>query len=202
MVELVIKRVLRKKNSRKQGKRKEQSSPAPKPDIFAKPKEQKDHKNPISIDDIIRKHMVKKVPIKTKHPKKPELESTVQPYKPMPLTESSYFVFTEQLNYDRLYSYLGKLKTAAQQEYSEEVQQVIKSSQDQFTYKEVSDYLRKFTVNTLLGAQMNDFSIKEKEQFNNYAMFNKHRIMLEMQTNLRGIAQTDIPAPVYSREKA
>ncbi len=163
----------------------------------------KESKNPISIDDIIKKHMTKKPQIKITKKKEPELEKTVQPYKSIPLTESSYFVFTKELNYNRLYSYLGKLKTAeTQYEASEEIQQTFKSSNDLFTYKEVSDYLRKFTVNNLLGTQMNDTSIKEKEQFNNYAMFNKQIIMLELQTNLRGIAQTDAPAPVYSRGKA
>jgi len=157
-------------------------------------------KKPVSIDDIIKKHMVKGKVEGPKKEVKGDLVKIVQPYKPIPLTASSYFVFMKQLDYNRLYSYLGKTKAStlvSDEDIPDQVKQAVKSSNDVFTYSEISDYLKKFTVNNLIGTRMNNFSVKERESFNNYAFFNRQQIVLGMM-NL-GISQTDIPTPSKSK---
>lgn len=160
-------------------------------------------KKVLSIDDVVDKHMGKR---KVEEPKVEvkgeELAKIVQPYRPVPLTESSYFVFMKQLDYDRLYSYLGRTKSAVGvvgQEYSGEVKHFVSGSGNVFSYSEIADYLKKFTINNLLGAQMNSVSIKEREVFNTYALFNRQHVILGM-LNL-GVVQTDIPMMIYSGVK-
>jgi hypothetical protein len=170
--------------------------------VFVKGGEVKEsvEKKPVSIDDVIKKHMVKGKFDGPKKEVKGDLVKIVQPYKPVPLSESSYFVFMKQLDYERMYSYLGKTKVStivSDESIPDDARQLVKNSNDVFTYSEISDYLKKFTVNNLVGTRMNDFSVKEKEVFNNYALFNRQQIVLGMM-NL-GVVQTDIPAPSKPR---
>lgn len=162
-------------------------------------KKKEPEKKMISIDDVINKHMGKKKALIVEKPKAEDLVKIVSPYKPIPLTGSSYFVFMKELDYNRLYSYLGKTKSTSvvsEVEIPEEAKSVVRSSNNVFSYGEISDYLKKFTVNNLVGAQMNNISIKERERFNMYAFFNRQQIVLGM-INL-GVVQTDIPAPPIS----
>ena len=152
-------------------------------------------KKSLSIDDVIKKHMVKSKVEEPKKKVKDDLVKIVQPYKPVPLSQSSYFVFMEQLDYDRLYSYLGKNKSVtvvSRVDIPDEAKSVVRASSDTFTYGEISDYLKRFTADNVFGGRMNDFSVKEREAFNNYAFFNRQQIVLGMM-NL-GIVQTDIPS--------
>ena len=120
------------------------------------------------------------------------------------LSQKDAYILTQnfglnyKVDYEKLFAYMGSFGESIKKNdwYNSLVQETFKNvvvgSIDLFTSEKLTDYLRKFSFNMLLGTEMNSISVEEKENFKYFSLTNTTLIMMKMQ--FLGVGQTDMMA--------
>lgn len=166
----------------------------------------------------IRKKLTVKKPKKdleeiTKQVKKIKKAKSGKEEKKKPVSKDIYFkdmgdvyhitsFYSGSIDYEPLFAYLGS-GAVNTEDYaslfgeSSKKEEARNTENELFNGEELENFLRKQVVANLIGVTAEGFDYKDKEKFNNYAMFNKIHVMVKYQK--LGLGEKPMHAPGHGK---